>query len=112
LIREILPVLDNLERALGPEGEGDPFREGVALIYRQLRDCLQRAGVEPIEAIGNPFDPVYHEAVVTERTDRFDQNMVMEEIQRGYMLKGRVLRPALVKVAVKPEAGVSGTGTQ
>lgn len=112
LIREILPVLDNLERALGLEKEGDPFREGVSLIYRQLRDCLQRAGVEPIETIGNQFDPVYHEAVITERTDKFDQNMVMEEIQRGYMLKGRVLRPALVKVAVKPEANVSGPGTE
>jgi len=112
LIRDILPVLDNLERALGPTIEGDPFREGVALIYRQLRDCLQRAGVEPIESVGNQFDPIYHEAVITERTDRFDPNMVMEEIQRGYKLKGRVLRPALVKVAVKPEANVSGPGTE
>jgi len=104
LIREILPVIDNLERALDAADESDPLRQGVVLIHRQLRECLQRSGVAPIETVGTTFDPIYHEAVVTEPTDRFDHNMVMEEIQRGYLLNGRVLRPALVKVAVRPQA--------
>lgn len=102
IARDVLPVLDNLERALANASEGDPFRDGVALIQRQLRDALTRAGLEPIETVGEMFDPVFHEAVVTERTSRFEPNRVLEEIQRGYLFRGRVLRPALVKVAVSP----------
>jgi molecular chaperone GrpE len=110
IVRDILPVLDNLDRALANAPAGDPFREGVALIHRQLRDALTRAGLEPIEAVGETFDPVFHEAVVTERTARFEANRVLEEVQRGYLFRGRVLRPALVKVAVSPaeQAGQNG----
>jgi molecular chaperone GrpE len=100
LVRDLLPVLDNMERALALEGAKDPFRDGVDLIQRQLREALTRAGLEPIDALGEPFNPVYHEAVVTERTDRFEPNRVVEEIQKGYMFRGRVLRPALVKVSI------------
>jgi molecular chaperone GrpE len=110
LVREILPVLDNLERALNGAPEGEPFRDGVALIWRQLKDCLTRAGLEPIEALGATFNPVYHEAVVTERTNRFEPNMILDEIQKGYMFRGRVLRPSLVKVAVKPEETAGNEG--
>lgn len=110
LVREVLPVLDNLERALAGAAEGEAFRDGVALIWRQLKDCLTRAGLEPIEAVGTTFNPVYHEAVVTERTDRFEPNRILEEVQKGYMFRGRVLRPSLVKVAVKPEEAAGGEG--
>ena len=105
LVRDILPVLDNLERALADQSVTGPFREGVALIQRQLQDVLARAGLEPIEALGETFDPVFHEAVVTERTPRFEHNRVLEEIQKGYRYRGRVLRPALVKVALRPDDG-------
>ena len=110
LVREVLPVLDNLERALAGAPEGEPFRDGVALIWRQLKDCLTRAGLEPIDALGATFNPVYHEAVVTERTDRFEPNRILDEIQKGYMFRGRVLRPSLVKVAVKPEESAGNEG--
>jgi molecular chaperone GrpE len=114
IVGDILPVLDNLDRALANAPEGDPFRDGVALIQRQFRDVLSRAGLEPIEAVGEMFNPVYHEAVVTERTPHFEANRVLEEIQRGYLFRGRVLRPALVKVAVSPagqaEQGRGGEG--
>ncbi|HKY32691.1 MAG TPA: nucleotide exchange factor GrpE [Candidatus Polarisedimenticolia bacterium] len=103
LARDILPALDNLERALAGAPEGEPFRDGVALIHRQLRDALSRAGLVPIEALGDQFNPIYHEAVATERTARFEPNRILEEIQKGYLFRGRVLRPSLVKVAVKPE---------
>jgi molecular chaperone GrpE len=105
MARDILPVLDNLERALADTSVSGPFRDGVALIHRQLKDVLARAGLEPIEALGETFDPVYHEAVVTERTPRFEHNRILEEIQKGYRFRGRVLRPSLVKVALRPEDG-------
>ncbi|MGH9867532.1 MAG: nucleotide exchange factor GrpE [Candidatus Polarisedimenticolia bacterium] len=108
LVRDILPVLDNLERALADPSVTGSVRDGVALIHRQLKDVLVRAGLEPIEALGETFDPVYHEAVVTERTPRFEHNRVLEEIQKGYLYRGRVLRPSLVKVALRPEDGEEG----
>jgi molecular chaperone GrpE len=111
IVRDLLPVLDNLDRALENAPEANPFRDGVALIQRQLRDALARAGLEPIEAVGESFDPIYHEAVVTERTNRFEPNRVLEEIRKGYQFRGRVLRPALVKVAVRP-AETAGQGGQ
>jgi molecular chaperone GrpE len=103
LAKDLFPVLDTLERALTSATPGDPFHDGVALIFRQLKDALGRAGLEPIEAVGVAFNPVYHEAVITEKTDKFEPNMVLEEVQKGYMLAGRVLRPSLVKVAVRPD---------
>lgn len=115
LARDLLPVLDNLERALAGPSEGAAFREGVALIHRQLRDALSGAGLEPIEALGETFNPVFHEAVATERTDRFEANRVIEEVRKGYTFRNRVLRPSLVKVAVAPETaaekGETGAGS-
>lgn len=102
LVRDLLPVADNLERALAGALAQDPFSEGVALIHRQLMECLMRAGLEPIDAIGALFDPLYHEAVLSERTDRFEPNRVLEEVQKGYKFRGRVLRPSLVKVSAAP----------
>jgi len=103
LIRDLLPVLDNLERALAKAAPGDAFAEGVVLIHKQLQDALFRAGLRPIKAAGEPFDPSFHEAVVTEATTAFESNLVLDEIQKGYTFRGRVVRPALVKVSVRGE---------
>ena len=101
LLAEVLPVVDNLERALqspsGPEAAG--FRAGVELILRQLLDLLRKRGVTPIEALGADFDPRFHQAVSQEASDTHRDGEVMEEMQRGYMLGDRLLRPAMVKVA-------------
>jgi len=103
LIRSLLPVLDGFERALKQRDPAVPesFYDGVELIHRQLRDVLGRAGLEAIETDGALFDPHYHQAVETiEDSGRRDQEIV-EELQRGYKLKQRLLRPAIVKVAVQ-----------
>ena len=101
LLVELLPVVDNLERALqapsGPEAAG--YRAGVELILRQLIDMLRKRGVTPIEALGADFDPRFHQAVSQEASDAHRDGEVMEELQRGYMLGERLLRPAMVKVA-------------
>ena len=106
-VRELLPVVDNLERALAAGRDGDPLKEGVALVHRQLLDTLRQAGVEPIDAAGQTFDPRLHEAMAREETDRFPDGQVIEVFQRGYLYQGRTLRPALVKVAVAPAAAGS-----
>lgn len=105
LVRDILPVLDNFERALavgsGP-GSDSGFRAGVELIHRDFLTALERLGVRPFRAIGEPFDPARHEAVGrVEREDVADQTVV-EEVLRGYLFRERVLRPAQVVVAVEP----------
>jgi molecular chaperone GrpE len=101
LLAEILPVVDNLERALqapsGPEAAG--YRAGVELIHRQLLDMLRKRGVTPIDALGADFDPRFHQAVSQESSQTHRDGEVMEEMQRGYMLGERLLRPAMVKVA-------------
>jgi len=107
LIRDLLPILDGFERALKQRAPGVPetFYQGMELIYRQLSEALARAGLEPIETVGRLFDPHYHQAVETvEDASRRDQEIV-EEMQRGYMLNHRLLRPAIVKVAVKVKGG-------
>jgi molecular chaperone GrpE len=102
VLLEILPIVDDLERALAAEasGEGtDAYRRGVELIYKQLTDLLARRGVTPIEAVGQIFDPHLHQAVASEpHPDRRDGEIV-EELRRGYRLGDRLLRPAMVKVA-------------
>jgi molecular chaperone GrpE len=99
VIRELLPIVDNLERALGAASEGGPLRTGVELIHKQLLDLLRKRGVKPIEALGADFDPNFHEAVVHEASSEHREGEVMEELQRGYLLGDRLLRPAMVKVA-------------
>lgn len=105
LIRNLLPVLDGFERALKQRSPGvpEPFYQGMELIHRQLFDVLARAGLEVIEATGQLFDPHYHQAVETvEDATRRDQE-ILEELQRGYKLRHRLLRPAIVRVAVEPK---------
>jgi len=106
---KLLPVLDNLKRALEAEStvessESDEFRHflsGVDLIYKQLNGVLEALGVKPVAAVGEPFDPHIHEAVVTEATDDYEPDTVMQEIVAGYRLGDKLIRPALVKVATR-----------
>jgi molecular chaperone GrpE len=103
MLERILPVLDNLQRALADDSDGPAFREGISLITKQLVESLTSMGLEPILAIGEPFDPVYHEAVATQVDSGQPPNTVLEEAQKGYMFKGRVLRHSMVRVAVARE---------
>jgi molecular chaperone GrpE len=106
---KLLPVLDNLKRALETEAsleasESDEFRHflsGVDLIHKQLNGVLDALGIKPVLAEGEQFDPHLHEAVVTEATDEFEPDTVIQEIVRGYRMGDKLIRPALVKVAVK-----------
>ncbi len=99
VIKNFLPVLDSFERALKANAAASDFRGGVELIYRQFQDALLKTGVQPIAAVGQPFDPRVHEAVeMVDTTDAPDQQ-VLEEFQRGYKYKERLLRPAMVRVA-------------
>jgi len=102
VILELLPVIDNLERALETakaEGEAGKLREGVELIYTQLTGILKKECVEVINPVGEQFDPLKHEAVMQVEADGHEENAVVEVLQKGYDLKGRLLRPAMVKVA-------------
>jgi molecular chaperone GrpE len=111
LLGDILPLLDNLERALGSAGDtlnaGDPaaalaaYRAGVELIRKQFLDLLKKKGVTPIDALGADFDPHFHQAVTREASEAHREGEVMEELQRGYKLGERLLRPAMVKVATR-----------
>ena len=106
---KLLPVLDNLKRALDAEAsveasESDEFRHflsGVDLIFKQLNGVLDALGVKPVPAVGEQFNPHVHEAVVTEATDQYEPDTVMQEIVAGYRLGDKLIRPALVKVATR-----------
>jgi molecular chaperone GrpE len=102
LIKEILPVLDDFERALKVETSDENYAKGVNLIHQRLYETLKRMGVEPIEATGKRFDPNHHQAVERIQTEDVADQTVLSEFQRGYNFKGKLLRPAMVRVAVKP----------
>jgi molecular chaperone GrpE len=100
-IRDLLPVVDNLERAVSHAGDGsEEVQKGIDLIHKQMMDLLQRYGVKPVGAISEPFDPAKHEAIMREENTSLPANSVAEVFQRGYALNDRLLRPAMVKVAV------------
>jgi molecular chaperone GrpE len=101
-IKSLLPVVDNFERALQSKSEPADFRAGVDLIYKQLRDVLAKLGVQPIEAKGQQFNPHLHEAIEMVDTSDAADHEVLEEWQRGYKYKDRLLRPSMVKVARNP----------
>ena len=105
LIGKLLSVLDDFDRALEsvPAEAHDPWIEGVKLVERKLRNVLESEGVAPIDAIGHPFDPNLHEAVAHEETAEVPDNHVIGEVQRGYRLHDRVIRPSLVRVANNPK---------
>ena len=99
VIRNFLPILDSFERALKAGGDAGDFRSGVELIYRQFQDALQKSGVQPVAAAGEVFDPRVHEAIEMVDTTEVPDHQVLEELQRGYKYKDRLLRPAMVRVA-------------
>ncbi len=104
LARPLLPVLDNLERALAhSDGVPEAWLEGMKLTMRQFKDALKSSGVEPVEPVGQPFDPRFHEALTSVVTDSVPAGHVMEVVTRGYRLGDRVLRPAQVVVAQEPD---------
>jgi len=99
-VKALLPTLDSFERALkASEAEKSEFRGGVELIYKQLQDALAKLGLRGIPAKGEPFDPHLHQAVEMVDTDEVEDHHVLDELQRGYKLKDRLLRPSMVKVA-------------
>lgn len=104
-MREILSVVDNLERALEAEGSAEDLKAGVGMILRQMRELLRRQGVREVAAEGEPFDPSVHEAVARREEPGLDEPRVTQEMQRGYLLHDRLLRPAIVEVAVPAEDG-------
>jgi molecular chaperone GrpE len=105
VIQEILPVLDNFERALDsvPESADDGFREGIEIIHRQLHEALGKAGLSPMEAVGQEFDPNLHDAVMPVQSDEHQEGTVVEEFQRGYTLFDKVIRHAKVSVSAGKE---------
>ena len=102
LVKDVLPVLDDFERALKVETADRNYAKGVELIYQRLYDTLKKMGLEPIETAGRPFDPNLHQAVERVETREAEDQTVLGEFQRGYNFKGKLLRPAMVRVAVKP----------
>jgi molecular chaperone GrpE len=102
VVRTMLPIVDDLERALKVETADKEYAKGVELIYGRLLDTLKRQGLEPIETAGQTFDPNVHEAVQREHTEEAEDQAILGELQRGYNFKGKLLRPAWVKVAVRP----------
>ncbi|MBZ5647262.1 MAG: nucleotide exchange factor GrpE [Acidobacteriia bacterium] len=104
-VKELLPIVDSFDRAIKHAGPEDKdFRSGVELINRQLHDALAKLGVRQIPSEGEPFDPHLHQAVQMVDTDQAEDNHVLEELQRGYKLKDRLLRPAMVRVARNPKS--------
>lgn len=101
LLSDILPVLDNFERALSLQTtseESASVMKGVEMVQKSLIEAVSREGLEEIKAVGEPFDPNFHQAVMQEKDDSAEPGTVLQELQKGYILKGRVLRPAMVKV--------------
>lgn len=101
---ELLAILDNFERAFSHAEDqiSTDYHKGILLIYRQLKDVLEKKGLKAIETVGRPFDPNYHEAITREERDDVPENTILEEFQKGYFFRDKLLRPAMVKVSYKP----------
>lgn len=101
LIEALLPTYDNFDRAIQSALDTknlESFVQGVQMIYKQVEDILAKEGLEPIEAVGKPFNPEFHQAIMQVETDEFESGYVVEELQKGYKMKDRVIRPSMVKV--------------
>lgn len=100
-VNAILPVVDNLERALkaAEDMENNPLKEGVEMVMRQMMECLNKLGVKPITAVDSQFNPELHNAVMHVTDEEKEDNLVIEEFQKGYIMKGKVVRHSMVKVA-------------
>lgn len=101
-VTAMLPIIDDFERALKQETTDREYQRGVELIYQRLVESLKKLGLEPIESLGQPFDPYIHQAIDRVETDEAEDHTVLDEYQRGYNFKTRLLRPAMVRVSVKP----------
>ena len=101
-VKQLLPIVDSFDRALQATGLRDEFYSGIQLINKQFHDALAKLGVEPVPAQGAPFDPNVHQAIELVDTEKAEDNHVIEELQRGYRIKDRLLRPAMVRVAHNP----------
>ena len=100
LVVQLVEILDNFDRALNQSGAGgEAFAAGMELIFKQLTDVLEKNGVEEIKALGEDFDPNFHNAVMMEDTDKYESGKVSDVLQKGYILNGKVVRPSMVKVA-------------
>lgn len=105
VLLRLLPIVDNFDRsvqAAEAEHSYDSLVEGVTLTLKQIHEMLDKEGLEPIEAVGQEFNPEFHEALMRVETDEYPENMIVDELEKGYMLNGRVLRPARVRVAASP----------
>ena len=102
LVRDILPILDDFERALKVECADAGYTKGVQLIYNRLFEALKKMGMEPMDTVGKAFDPNLHQAVERVETEEAEDQTVLGEFQKGYNYKGKLLRPAMVRVAVRP----------
>ena len=110
LLEKLLPVLDNFEMALVAAGDADPaIRDGVQMIYDQLVGVLKESGVAPVDALGETFDPNLHEAISQKHTAEAEEGTVLQQVQRGYKLNDRLVRPARVIVAAAPVVEVEPT---
>ncbi len=112
---DLLPVLDNFDRALAAvdpasRGESDPYRLGIEMIYKQLEEVLKSQGLEEIKALGEKFDPFFHEAVQEEETDDYPDGTILEVLLKGYLFRGKLLRAAVVKVSHKISQGPDESG--
>jgi len=115
LLVKLLPVIDNFDRALAatPRSEGEAaIHRGVTLIHRQLMEELKREGLVPMESVGEPFDPSHHEAIATDSSSGLPPNTVVEELQRGYFFRDRLLRPAAVRVSTDPGSDTPPGGSK
>ncbi|WP_430691838.1 nucleotide exchange factor GrpE [Paenibacillus woosongensis] len=102
LITELLPVIDNFERAIASGEQGtdvSSYAKGVEMIFRQLEGVLGNEGLKAMETVGEPFNPEFHQAIMQVESDEHEEGIVVEEVQKGYILKDKVLRPAMVKVS-------------
>ncbi|MGI6036737.1 MAG: nucleotide exchange factor GrpE [Limnochordia bacterium] len=104
IMADLLPIIDDLERALAAEATDEALHTGVQMVYRRLMQTLEQKGLQPIDAVGQPFDPNLHEAVSTDGTGE----MVLEEFRRGYLFKERLLRPSMVRVGSQGEQAREG----
>ena len=110
ILKETLPILDSLQLAVSAGGSGEDLRSGIELILAQMEKLLERFKVEPIPAEGEPFDPAVHDAIARFEDPSVAEHTVAEELQRGYKIEGRLLRPAMVRVAIPPETDSSADG--
>lgn len=102
LIEQLLPVLDNFERAMDSSNSSQDFeslKKGIEMVMRQMKQVMEEEGLQEIEAVGQPFNPEFHQAVMQVESDEHEEGMIVEELQKGYKLKEKVLRPSMVKVS-------------